>query len=128
MAECGACRREVADMQDQARVLRGLRAPEEIDPAPGFYARVIEKIVARKRASFLYAFLDPALTRRLIYASLTAVVLLGSLLVYWEGLPALDDSSLMAIIAAETPAGEMVGADPAHDRQTMLLTLASYQE
>ena len=128
LAGCDECRRAVTDMEDQARMLRLLRAPEEVQPGAGFYAGVMERIESRRRASSLYAFLDPGFARRLIYSSLAAVFVLGALLVYWESQPAWDDPSLVTLIASETPADEMVGSNPARDRQTMLLTLASYQE
>jgi predicted anti-sigma-YlaC factor YlaD len=127
MQSCAHCRQEVEGMAEQARLLRILEAPEEIEPAPGFYARVMEALEARRRAPLWYAFVDPAFARRLIYASLATVVILGSYLVYSEQGPGLDASSPMSFMAVES-ADRQVGTDPQRDREVVLLSLASYQE
>ena len=125
---CESCRREVADMGTQARMLQLLRSPAEIETDAGFYAQVMERIESRRSASALYAFMDPAFARRLMFASLTALLVVGSYLVYAERAPLMGESSPVAIIATQTPEQDLVGANPARDRETMLLTLASYQE
>ena len=84
LASCGDCSAEVEGMQRQVRLLQLLRLPEETEPGAGFYARVMETIDAQRRASPLYAFLDLHLAHRLILASMTAVIVLGSYLVYTE--------------------------------------------
>jgi hypothetical protein len=127
MESCQRCRREVEGMAEQARLLRLLETPEEIKPAPGFHARVMETVEARRRAPLRYAFMDPGFTRRFIYASLAAVVILGSYLVYSEQGPRLDTSGPMSFLAAES-VERHVGTDPQRDRDVVLLSLASYEE
>jgi hypothetical protein len=128
LASCGECSGEIEGMQSQVRLLQLLRWSEEVDPGAGFYARVLERIDAQRSASPLYAFLDLHLAHRLMYASLTAVIVLGSYLVYTERSPSFGDLGPVAILASQTPARDQVGADPVQDRETVLVALASYKE
>lgn len=127
VGECERCRREVQAMEAQAGLLRVLAAPEEIEPRAGFYARAMEAIEARRRASVWFAFLDPTIGRRLTFASLGIVLLLGSYLVFVQQEPPFEASSPVTFMAAE-PASHLVGADPQQDRELVLVSLASYQE
>ncbi len=115
-------------MEAQARLLRVLGEAEEVEPAAGFYAHVMEIIEARRVASLGNVFLEPAFERRLIFASLTAVILLGSYLFYSERGPSFEPSSPVRIMAVEPLDQGKLGADPQRDREAVLLSLASYQE
>ena len=128
LASCEDCSEEVEGMQSQARLLQLLRSPEEVEPGAGFYARVMERIDAQRRASPLYAFLDLHLAHRLIFASLTAVIVLGSYLVYTERAPSFGESGPVAVLASQTAERDLVGAHQAQDRETVLVALASYEE
>lgn len=123
---CEACRAEVGGMREQAPLLRALHAPEEVDPAPGFYARVLERIEEQRSSSIWSAFLDPVFGRRLVATSLAMVVLLGSYLLFTEanGAPPANATAIMAV--QEHPPG--LGQDRQRDRDTMLITLATYHE
>jgi len=114
-------------MAEQSRLMRLLEAPGGIEPAPGFYARVMAVVEARRRAPLWYAFSDPACARRLIYASLVAVFVLGSYLMYSEQGPVWDASSPMSFLASDS-VEHSVGTDLQHDREEVLVSLASYQE
>jgi hypothetical protein len=104
-----------------------LAAPEEIEPRAGFYARAMEAIEARRRASVWCAFADPDFGRRLSFASLAIVLVLGSYMVFTEQGPRFEVPSPVTFMAPE-PAGHYVGADPQRDRELVLVSLASYQE
>lgn len=71
-------------MQAQAELLKALRAPEEIEPAPGFYARVMQRIEECAKESMWGAFIYSTFAKRLIYASLTVAVMLGTYVVTEE--------------------------------------------
>lgn len=123
---CPECRVEVKRMTDQAAMVRLLRAEEELDPAPGFYARVMARVEAQNRASFWSPLLDPMLGRRLMYASLSMVVLLGTYLFSTE-----VRDTVPATTAAERYLVERhpsVGANPQQDRDIVLVRLATYGE
>lgn len=125
---CEPCRREVEQMQWQARLLHGLRTPVESAPQPGFYARVMARVEAQRDQSVLAAFLDPGFARRLVFASLAAAVGFGAYLIYAERKPAFETIGPVRLIAAEAPSSGQLGADPRRDREVMLLAVASYQE
>ena len=59
LAECGECREAVAAMRGHAAMFRQWRATdaEAIEPRPGFYARVLERIEAQTPSSVLHAVL-----------------------------------------------------------------------
>ncbi len=127
LRECESCREEVSWMQDQSQVLRALSAQRDTEPAPGFYARVLNRIEAQQSTSIWSAFLDPIFGRRLVAASLTLVLLLGGYVAFREVAypPSVNDAE--AIIAVqEHPPG--LGQDRQRDRDTILVTLATYSE
>jgi predicted anti-sigma-YlaC factor YlaD len=128
LASCGDCSGEIDGMQSHVRLLQLLRLPEEVEPGAGFYARVMDRIDAQRGSSTFYAFLDLHLAHRLMFASVTAVIVLGSYLVYTERAPSFGESGPVAVLASETPARDVLGADPAQDRETVLVALASYSE
>ena len=128
LASCEDCSVEIEGMQSQVRLLQLLRLPEETEPGAGFYARVMERIDAQRRASPFYAFLDLHLAHRLIFASLTVVIALGSYLVYTERAPSFRESGPVAVLASRTAERDLVGTHQEQDRETVLVALASYEE
>jgi anti-sigma factor RsiW len=123
---CDDCREELSGMQDQSRLMQVLAPPQAMDPTPGFYARVLERIEAERPQSFWDAFLEPAFGRRLLATSLALVCLLGGYLAFTEsaneGTAARPKPE--AVMAVEHPAGMGQNAD--QDRETVLVSLASY--
>lgn len=126
LAECKDCRREVEGMRRQAVLLRVLRPDGELDPAPGFYARVMDRIEMQRSASVWSILLEPVFARRLAYASLALLVLLGTLALSVDTEPVIAPSSA-EVIMVEDPIGPPLGADPAQDRDVVLVNLATYQ-
>ena len=131
LANCADCRKAVEKMRGQSVMIRTLRPPEESDPSPGFYARVIERIESQRVPSLWELFLDPAFGRRLVYALMTLFVLLGTLLVTGGG-PAATTSAAgyysPETFLAEKPVAPYIGVDPEHDREVVLVNLASYED
>ncbi len=64
-------------------LLATLRA-EEVEPAPGFYARVLQRIEERESESLWSFFIDSPFSKRLALASLTITLALGSYVVSAE--------------------------------------------
>jgi predicted anti-sigma-YlaC factor YlaD len=83
LAECGECREAVAAMREQAAMLQQWRAPE-MEPRPGFYARVLERIEAQTPSSVFTLFFDSLFGRRIAMASLALALLLGVYLISSE--------------------------------------------
>jgi hypothetical protein len=84
LSSCNECLSELNAMGMQSEALRSLRAPEEVEPAPGFYARVRQRIEERTKDSIWAGFIYSPFAKRLTYASLAAALLLGSFVIGQE--------------------------------------------
>lgn len=125
LAECVECRKLVAEMGEVSSLFAALRPEEAVAPAPGFYARLSARLEAGRKPSIWNLFsLDPTFGRRVVFASLLALAVVGSVLVSQEqaafGPPAPEQ--LMAI-EHMTPNDQ-----PAQDRDLMLVTLTTYED
>ncbi|HLN99831.1 MAG TPA: zf-HC2 domain-containing protein, partial [Pyrinomonadaceae bacterium] len=76
LATCPECRAELDSLQAQAEMMRLLRAPV-VEPAPGFYARVMERIESQTPFSLWSIFLEPAFGTRVMVAALGLFVVLA---------------------------------------------------
>jgi|SwirhirootsSR3_FD_contig_41_5864424_length_668_multi_3_in_0_out_0_1 anti-sigma factor RsiW len=125
LSTCPLCREEIRSMQDVSQLFVSLRSEEAWDPSPGFYAGVMREAGARKATpSFASLFaLDFAFGRRIVFASLLTLAVLGSYLVTREsGYP-----------GGPTPEGVMAQQNsPSFDsvpaRDNMLVTLTAYDQ
>lgn len=114
---CGDCRREVAGMTEVSGLLAALKPSTAVDPPPGFYARVMAQVSGQRAPSFWTVLsLNAAFGRRVMFASLVTLAVLGSFLVTRE------TSYAPGPVSPET-----VMADQATNRDTMLVTLTSYE-
>lgn len=84
LSSCYECLSELEAMRADAELLRAWRAPEGIEPAAGFYARVMQRIEERAKESIWAAFIYSPVAKRLTYASLAATLLLGSYVISQE--------------------------------------------
>ena len=128
---CEECRREVEAMREQSAMLREFRTPSaELGPRPGFYARVMGQIEARRVVSIWTAVFESPFGRRLALASVTLAVLLGVYLVTSEqSMPAYDTASQpVQMIAHEDQPGIVLTQQGVPDRDSVLLNLVTYQE
>jgi hypothetical protein len=128
MESCEKCRKEAQGMEVQARLLRVLRASEEKEPYPGFYARVVERIEVQRAGSIWNAFLEPVFVKRIVFASLALLILLTGYMVTTEPRDTLSASSPEVIMAVEPQQQEVVGPNLEQSRERVLATLASYRE
>jgi anti-sigma factor RsiW len=128
LAECAGCRSMVEEMRAQQALLRQLRAPEIEGPAPGFYARVMERIEAQAASnSFWSIFLEPSFGRRLLYASLALSLVLGAAVWRTPGTAPIDVGNPVQIMAGSgLPAA--TGEDPGRDREVVLTNLVSLND
>jgi hypothetical protein len=76
---CSDCNQEIGEMREHAAWLHELRAPAEVElePRPGFYARVLQRIEAEGPVSIWNLFIESAFGRRIVVASLALALLLG---------------------------------------------------
>jgi hypothetical protein len=81
---CGECAGELQQIETQARMLRSLKAAQEVEPRAGFYARVMERIEEQAQSSIWSVLLQPRIGRRLAVASAVLALLLAGYLVSTE--------------------------------------------
>jgi len=126
LASCSECSSEVAVMQSQGVLLRSLRASEELEPPPGFYARVMQRIEEAGVRSVWTAFAESRFGVRLAYASLTIAIILGSYVVSAER----RDGHLrgQTIVAQDVDYAAPVTGDLAHQRDAVLENIALRQQ
>lgn len=127
--QCEMCREEIAAMEDLSGLLGSMRVGDAVEPAPDFYARVMDRvkqsIPARQAPGLslanLFAF-DLAVGRRLAFAALLMLAILGTFLVSREAgyNPTLSPESIMA--QQDSPS-----FDTAAGHDAMLLTLTGYE-
>lgn len=122
---CDRCRMEVRGMQEISTFFTSLAPTEVVEPAPGFAARVLDQGGRRSTASIWSFFsLDLAFGRRVVFASLLTLAILGSYLVTRETEYASGPPNPEAVMALEQPAPV---PGPSADRDRMLVTLTSYE-
>ena len=110
-------------MSTQSELLKTLRAPEELEPAAGFYARVLQRIEERAKESIWAAFIYSPFSKRLVYASLTIALMLGTYVIAEES----RDGHLGAtrMVAQQLHDGPLVVGNQAEQRDAVLANFAS---
>ena len=133
VAVCRQCHDLALQMQSHSALLQCLAAPAELEPPPGFYARVMHRVESEARPSFWSLLLDPIFGRRLVYASASLVILMGVFLLATE--PVHHELASTPVHALAQPNVEQ----PAHEqpaspdkvqqgRDSLLVTLATFGE
>ena len=118
---CGECRTELKEFERQTVALRSLRTPDDAEPRPGFYARVMQRIdEARASSSVWAAFLEPLFAKRLALASAALVVLLGTFWISTEP----RDSGVRPAVTVQT-AVDLDNTTP-QERDAVLAKLVSF--
>jgi anti-sigma factor RsiW len=125
LSACKMCREEIQTMQDVSQLFGSLRSEEVFDPSPSFYAGVVYQVGERRAVptfSGLFA-MDFAFGRRLVFASLLMLAVLGSYLI----------SSEIAYQGGPSPEAVMAQQDSptfesAPARDNMLVTLTAYEQ
>ena len=124
LSNCAMCREEIRAMREVSQWFGALRSEEDWEPAPGFSARVMELVGERKAVpSFANLFaLDLAFGRRVVFASLLTLAILGSYLVSRETRYPSGPSPEAVMAQEESPA-----FDSAPAQENMLVTLTAYE-
>jgi anti-sigma factor RsiW len=122
---CGTCREEVRSMREVSQLFASLRTDEVFDPSPVFTASVAQRVAKLKPApTFAGLFaLDLAFGRRLVFASLLTLAVLGGFLATREA-GFLAGPSPDAILAQQ----ESPTFDTAVAQDSMLATLTAYEQ
>jgi anti-sigma factor RsiW len=126
LSACQECREELHEMQEVSSLFASLRHEDRWEPSPGFYAGVVGQVEQQVKPSFagLGLFnLDFAFGRRLAFASLVMLAVMGSYLVSREtSYPAGPSPDT---IMAEQNAPNF-DSGPGHDK--MLVTMTAYEQ
>src|SRR6266850_4261252 len=125
LSTCEMCREELASMREVSQLLASLAESsleatrEALEPAPGFYARVMRQVGGRKAVPSFAGFfaLDFAFGRRLAFASLLTLAILGSYLVSNEAEYSTGLSPEAVMAQQDSPA-----FDSARAQDNMLVT------
>ncbi len=125
LSSCAACSSELESMNAQSQMLRSLRSTEEIEPAAGFYARVMQRIEERAKESIWGVLIYSPFGKRLAYASLTIALMLGTYVITQEA----RDGHLGGerIVAQESHYDALVVGNQAQQRDAVLVNFASHQ-
>ena len=138
LSECEPCREEVREISSLASVLHEafesshlVAQKEEVAPFPGFYARLSANLEERKAASPWNIFrIDAIFGKRIAFASLLTLALVGGFLVSHESDSSLDLTEPEAIIAQHDAQSDQQPDAAVTDtaaRDRMMVTLASYE-
>ena len=123
-------RRMIEAFERHAQLLRSLRAPDDAAPAPGFYARVINRIEAQRVPSVWDSFVEPHFFKRLAFAALALLMLLS--VTVWTT-PEPNETFAAAVPVVEMasepePIYAMDASNQESNRDVILVNLATYQE
>ena len=124
LSACQACREEVRGMQDVSQLFVSLRTAEEVPAGDGFFAGVMRQVEAQRPVpSFASLFaLDFVFGRRLVFASLMMLAVLGTYLVSREVEYPTGPSAEAVMAEQESSAFDSAPAD------NMLVTLTAYEQ
>jgi anti-sigma factor RsiW len=124
LSSCPECSSELEAMKNHADLLQLLRSPEEVDPPAGFYARTMQRIEEQAKGSIWSVFIYSPFGKRLVFASLTVAVALGTYVVTQES----RDGHLrgVSVIAQGFHDDAVVEGDQAQQRDAVLANFASH--
>lgn len=124
LQQCGECSSELNAMRAQSAAFHLLKGPAEPELTASFYAGVLRKIEEKKRGSVWYNLVASPFTSRLVYASLTAAVLLGTFVVGHEARDGHLDTA--GLIAQNAHYDAAVYGDQAQQRDAVLANFANH--
>lgn len=125
LSGCSDCRSAAQAFEEQSELLRALRVGETVEPAPGFYARVMERIEAQASGSLWSLFMEPIFARNLVFASLTLLVLFSTVAVTVDRQPGMHSALPYELVAGSNPDAATLSAS-GDDRAEVFSNLASY--
>lgn len=124
LSSCPECSSEFEAMKSQAELLQLLRTPEEVEPSPGFYSRVLQRIEERAKTSIWSVFIYSPFGKRLVFASLTVAVALGTYVITEENREVHLRGS---VLAQDMHDDALVEGNQAQQRDAVLANFASHR-
>lgn len=118
---------EVARLAETCSLFDAIRVDpsEMVAPAPGFYARVNQMVESEKQTPFLEVFLQPFMLRRLAFAALMWMFMLGSATIFTDTTTQRNNELADLILSQQPPENYHVrmGADIHQNRASMLAVM-----
>jgi predicted anti-sigma-YlaC factor YlaD len=132
LKDCVGCRDEVDGMRLNNELLHAWSLPAEVEPRPGFYARVLERIEAHRPVSIWALFMDSMTGRYLVTASLAVAAVMFGFVAAMEQPESREFAAQTAQVEMDPlypSAGfsDAVIASNAPNNGTVLMSLVSYQ-
>ncbi len=124
--KCDECRGQIVQMREHAQMLRALRSTQDIEPRPGFYARVMERIEAEGPASIWHVFSESPFGRRIAVASMALALSIGVYMFTAEQ-PDATATHQIEIAGGEDQPGIDLTNTGAPDRDAVLVNLVTYR-
>ena len=121
----------VRRFEETSKLFDALRLDEEAEPAPGFYYRVASRIESEQEDPFWMMFLQPFLIRRLAFAALMWLFLLGSVAVFHDDSTARSTQLADMILDQQPPSDHFyvrMGPNLDQNRASMLAVMLSPAE
>jgi anti-sigma factor RsiW len=127
---CAECREEVEAMRFHNQLLQASLAAPALDPQPGFYARVLERIEAQRPVSVWALFADSVVGKYLVTASLALALLTVGAAVSMDAPsePALYRIAELDPLYPSAGFSHGVLASRVPDQGAVFMSLVSYQE
>lgn len=130
-----ATRRMVEDFERHAKMIRASLRPGEspgagvnLDPAPGFYGRLMDRIEAQRGGSFWNLILEPRFFQRLAFASASLLVLLGLMLAVPSGEQTIAAGPEHFLAQEEAQDLNVTVEHQGRNRDALLVNLTTYGE
>jgi anti-sigma factor RsiW len=115
---------ELAEMEESSALFEALGLDEEDEmlaqPASGFYGRVMREVEEERSEPFWMVFLEPFLIRRLAFASLMWLAILGSYIVVAQSPNTTDPQMVTRILMEPQEYKVRLGGDLDKNRNSML--------
>jgi hypothetical protein len=127
LASCKECLSELNMMKSQSMKLAGLRAAQELEPSPGFYARVLQRIEESEYDSFWAFFVYSPFSKRLAAASLTIALALGTYVVSQESRTNPVSGSTVASLTGSLHYDAPVVGSPDEQRDAVLQNFTEHR-
>ena len=118
-------RREIGEFRQQSEMLRTLRPDGAMEPAPGFYARVMERIENQAAGSFWAIFFEPWFAKKLAYASLALLLVLSSAAINSATHPEMHEAVPYEFVA-DSLLPPAPGQDREYDRSVVFANLSAF--
>jgi len=122
-SEDPAAAEAIAAFSDTRELFDAVRAPEGVEPAPGFYSRLSARIDEERQTPFWAAFLQPFFVRRVAFAALMWMFLLGSAALLTDDTTERSMQLADTILEQQPPTDNFyvrMGSDLERNRNTML--------